>query len=301
MLLFLVSIYSNQTIAQNDVQPVSYQVVSCMSNVYKTSSVQVGFTVGEVFVGGGESADGTLSLFEGFQCPTAIFNSAHRLFADFFLEGAYDANGLMKTYLSTSGAFPLQQPFNVEPYYYQGTELLTEVTPNMVDWVLIEARTGTPNLTGNKGTTTVETQAGILLEDGTLVGPNGLDGLAFSNLEDGQPYHFCIRHRNHLDVLTAQPVIASSIMDVDLTTSTDQAFGLYQLKLSDDNRPLLFAGDYNQDGIIQTTDYDFWSANPAMNAVYWPTDGNLDGVVQSTDYDTWFYNKAKIGSIEIGY
>ena len=71
------------------------------------------------------------------------------------------------------------------------------------------------------------------------------------------------------------------------------------------NFPFLYndndAGDYNGDGVIQSTDYDTWSTEPAAVNVYQPTDGNLDGIIQTTDYDTWFLNKAKIGTIEIQY
>jgi len=53
--------------------------------------------------------------------------------------------------------------------------------------------------------------------------------------------------------------------------------------------------------VIQATDYDFWSNDPAVLEVYQSTDGNMDGVVQSTDYDAWDLNKAKIRISEIDY
>lgn len=292
---------NSEFVPQKSIQPTSYQVVSCMSSTFKTNSAQLNFTVGEVFVGAGDSEESSLALFEGFQYPTVIFSSAHRLFANLFLEGPYQSSGTMNSLLGASGLLPLNQPFNEAPYYYEGSESIGEAGVDMVDWILIEARTGVPSLSGSKGTTTIETRAGMLLSDGTVIGADATEGIAFYNLEDGLPYHFCVRHRNHLDVLTATPILANSNMNIDFTTSTEQAFGAEQLKLSVDNVPVLFAGDFNQDGIIQTTDYDYWSVEPALNQVYWLTDGNLDGVVQSTDYDVWFFNKAKVGSIEIGY
>jgi len=63
----------------------------------------------------------------------------------------------------------------------------------------------------------------------------------------------------------------------------------------------MFAGEFNQDGIIQVSDYDAWKATPAQLNVYSALDGNLDGVVQVTDYDIWLPNKAKIGIAEIGF
>jgi len=73
------------------------------------------------------------------------------------------------------------------------------------------------------------------------------------------------------------------------------------MKWSEDNKALLFAGDYNGDGIIQVSDYDVWKANPAILDTYENADGTLDGIIQLTDFDLWRPNKAKIGSVEIGF
>lgn len=284
-------------------QNTTSQVVSSASNTFENSYAQTSFTIGEVFVGvrQNEEAPVSVCLFEGFQSPTVIFPSAQRLFVSVFLEGVYNSGASMDTYLSTSGLIPLEQPYDQDPYFYSGTETIFESSPEMVDWILIEARTGVPNIAGSKGTTTVETRAGILMSDGTVIGEDLVEGVPFYNLQDNMPHFFCLRHRNHLDVLTATPILSSSMMNIDLSTSIEQAFGIEQLKLSSDNVPMLHSGDYNQDGIIQTTDYDLWRLDPAVNQIYEPADGNLDGLIQSTDYDTWFFNKAKVGSIEISY
>ena len=215
-----------------------------------------------------------------------------------FMEGAYEGNGSMHTNLQTQ--IPLNQPYNTAPYNYNGTETLLSIPPNMVDWVLVEARTGTPNLSGDRNTVTVETQAGILLEDGNIVDVNE-NPVGFENLETGQSYHFCIRHRNHLDVLTATPIMANTDIFYDFTTSPDQALGPGQLKVFIDGKAMMFAGDFNPDGVIQVSDYDTWKANPAQLNVYENTDGNLDGIVQVTDNDVWIPNKAKIGIAEIKF
>ena len=90
-------------------------------------------------------------------------------------------------------------------------------------------------------------------------------------------------------------------MSYDFTSGSDQAFGVEQVKATIDGFYVMHAGEYNQDGVIQTTDYDVWQSDPAINNTYNRADGNLDGVVQATDFDTWFPNKAKVGTIEIGY
>lgn len=222
------------------------------------------------------------------------------------LEGAYEEDGnieesdsLMHT--SLQSVLPLSQPYNVEPYLYFGVESLSEIPSNMVDWILVEARTGVPNISGTPGTTVIETKAGILLSDGTITDTQG-EPLRFG-LDVGSTVYFGIRHRNHLDVLSSVGVQIPNTGDLsfDFTTATSQAWGNSQLKLSNDGKAMLFAGDLSADGVIQTTDYDMWTENPAVLETYERADANLDGTIQVTDYDQWFENKAKIGSSEMGY
>lgn len=215
-----------------------------------------------------------------------------------YLEGAYDEGGQMNNF---GNAFiPTNQPYGVAPYLYNGNESLTEIPIDMVDWVLVEIRTGTPNEAGSKGTETVDTKAAILTKDGHIIGTDG-SPLRFDNLPDASEFYVCIRHRNHLDVLTANAIATTGTVIYDFTTDVNQAFGSQQLKLSIDGQAMLFAGDYTQDGIIQVTDYDIWHTTPAVLNAYQSMDGNLDGVIQVTDYDAWFVNKAKVGVVEIEF
>ena len=215
------------------------------------------------------------------------------LSARILLEGAYDTNGMMRTDLTD--LIPTVQPYNAAPWFYSGNESLSTIPNEMVDWVLVEARTGTPNLNGNPGTNVVGIRAAVLLENGNVVGTDGTSAVRFTNLVEGEDYYFAIRHRNHLPALTATPITASSSMSYDFTTSTSMAFGPEQQKTTLDGKAVLYAGDANSDNVIQVTDYDQWSADPAVLNAYETTDFNLDGVIQVTDYDQWFVNKAKLG------
>lgn len=219
-----------------------------------------------------------------------------------FLEGSYNnaANDDEVLMSDLNYLLDLEQPYNTAPYNYTGTESITSTPFNMVDWVLVEIRTGVPNLSGEKGTTTVASQAAILQSDGSIVGMDGAP-LRFQNLPESPNFYICVRHRNHLDVLSATPVANSGTVSYDFTTGVEMAFGNAQMKLSNDGSAVLYAGDYNSDGVIQTTDFDLWFANPAALNVYESYDGNMDGVIQVTDYDIWFNNKAKVGTVEIGF
>ena len=215
------------------------------------------------------------------------------------LEGPYDANGQMEADLLNN--IPFIQPYNASPYNYDGNEVLPFIPFDAIDWVLVEARGGTPNLGGEKGTVTVESRAGILRSNGSITDVNG-NPLLFQNLDINQAYYFCVRHRNHLDVLSSTSFSGGSgIINYDFSSDVTQAFGLQQQKVSSDGYALLHAGDFNQDGIIQNTDNDAWMNEPALLNVYSSLDANLDGLVQVTDFDAWFLNKAKVGSVEIGY
>ncbi len=220
-----------------------------------------------------------------------------------FLEGAFDTStNQMKTTLQDLNLLPLQQPFQSAPYEYDGNEQVDsadDLPDNVVDWVLVEVREGTPDLIEAQ-TTLVERTAALLLADGSIVNVEG-QSLTFDNLVLGTAYHFLIRHRNHLDIISSQAVAASTQMQYDFTSDTDQAFGSEQLKELSNGKAAMFVGDYTQDGIIQLTDYDVWVANPAQNNVYQVTDGTLDGVVQNTDSDAWIPNKAKLGTVEIQF
>lgn len=214
------------------------------------------------------------------------------------LEGAYLGNGEMRT--DGNMFIPLSSPYSDAPYNAPPAMATSGVPSNAVDWILVEVRGGTPSPTAPRATVTVLKQSAFLLDDGSIVGEDG-NALELA-IDDSQSYHIAIRHRNHLDVLSATSIAPQAgMLTYDFTTGEDKAFGVSQMKLESDNSASMFAGDYTADQVIQTTDFDVWQANPAVLNTYTITDGNVDGVVQVTDYDTWFENKAKIGNHEMSY
>ena len=213
-----------------------------------------------------------------------------------FLEGCYLDNATMRTDLTD--LIPNNQPFSDAPYNYMGSENFSSIPANAVDWVLVETRTGTPN-ESIRGTTTIEQRAALLLSDGSLLGINGQPGVDFLNLNSTDQYYFCIRHRNHLDILSRNSLMAAPNITQDFTSSTTAAFGTNQLKQANDGRFVMHAGDYGRDGVILISDFDLWKLKQAELSTYRDIDGNLDGNVSITDFDTWFYNQAKLGVAEI--
>ncbi len=219
------------------------------------------------------------------------------------LEGAYDAEeGKMTNYLVELGLLPLKQPYSMAPFYYNGTEELEDTHSNMTDWVLVEARCGQPDLaTPDAETVVVERHAGIILRNGDIVNTEG-DPLLFTRLSEGQEYYFVVRHRNHIDIMSAEPLEAEDEIYYNFTNDTDKAYGLNQQKENEeDGEAMMYAGDFYVDQIIQITDLEYWIGTSAMLESYDSRDANLDGVVQLSDYDLWLPNNAKIGIDELHY
>ena len=117
-----------------------------------------------------------------------------------FLQGPYSGNGQMTTNLNS--LLPNEQPYNSLPYNHTGVEKVTNNffinNPDMVDWVLVELRTGITS------SSTIAKRAALLNKYGNVVGLDGVSPLRFG-LPPGN-YYIVIRHRNHLDVMSSNPV-----------------------------------------------------------------------------------------------
>lgn len=221
------------------------------------------------------------------------------------LEGAMLADGSMRTSLQSAGLIPNSHPYGLVPYNHP-PENPAAAGAMVVDWVLVEARSGTPaSVPGPPGTAVVETHVGFLMSDGWVVHPITGAALEFASINVNDSYYFAVRHRNHLDVMSSLslPATAGAVV-YDFTSAESQAIGVQQQIAYNGSSGVvwtLHAGDFNQDGVIQNTDFDDWVVDPSIINNYKLTDGNLDGTVQTTDYDAWFLNKAKIGNVEIQY
>ena len=110
------------------------------------------------------------------------------------------ATGLMNTDLLAADTVPSAHPYNTTPWNYPGTEHLGGTNANLVDWVLVEMR-------DTNRTTVLDRRAGLLLKTGEIVDTNFTSGLKFYNIQNGKSYYVVILHRNHLSVMTGNPVL----------------------------------------------------------------------------------------------
>jgi hypothetical protein len=167
-----------------------------------------------------------------------------------YLQGPYvTSSDSMKTSLLQQGYVPLKQPYGGSPWNYSGTDSVTSVPSGVVDWVLVEVRTGT------SAASKVATRAAFIKRDGSIVGLDGVSPVAFANLAAGN-YYVVVRHRNHLAIMTASAVALSSSSSLyNFTTSQNAAYstdyGLYPpMKDLGNGKFGMYAGDVNGDGTV---------------------------------------------------
>ncbi len=227
-----------------------------------------------------------------------------------FLEGAFDVSGdTMRTDINTYlHILPGQidsnlndtlatQPYDVPPFDYYGTESVPSTfdnyPPEVVDWVLISARTEVA------ADSTVSRTAAWLLKDGRIQLLKPL----FEELTTApDSVYIVIEHRSHIGVMSPQKLpVVSNIITWDFTvqdsyttpTSTGQT-------MLDNLRWGMLAGDTNNDlnGYdINGADKGFWENNNGSFGIYLPTDFNMDGDINGADKIYWLNNNGKFSGV----
>ncbi len=231
-----------------------------------------------------QNSDGILIAYDydavGNRTSTTVLLStnASRTNLKAFLEGSY-SNGQMLTLLNSTGFIPKDQPFNISPWNYSGSESVSNIPSTIVDWVLIEIRTG---LLEN---TKVATRTAFLKNDGSIVDLDGTSQVSFSTIDAGD-YYVVVRHRNHLDIMSSTPVTISSSSSAlyDFTTSQTKAYGNSPMKALGDGNFGMYVGDADADGNVDYVSdvLIYWVPNFGLDG-YYPADFNMNGTVEYTE------------------
>lgn len=213
-----------------------------------------------------------------------------------FLQGAYETHtGMMRDSLRTLGLLPLAQPYNTSTLAYDGSEtttvdvLATEGNDAPVDWVIVELRNPT------NPAIVVARQAALLQRDGDVADPhNNTTPLLIKGIPAGQ-YYVAIRHRNHLPVMSATPLMLdNTVKSLDFTQTSTLIAGTHGRLDSGTGISLQWAGDANLSGsiiasgpnndvlpilsnILMQADNTLANSNFLLKG-YYPTDLNLDGM-----------------------
>jgi len=211
--------------------------------------------------------------------------------AKVFLQGPYNS-GTMTATLNSSGFIPITQPYNISPWNYIGSESVAAnfftTQPNIIDWVLVELRTGT------SASSTIATRAAFLKNDGVIVDLDGLSPVLFSVINSIE-YYVVIKHRNHLSVMSSITIgLSGTTALYDFTTSQTKAFGTNAMIDLGGEVFGMIAADANGNGQVQNTDQEFYWALQNGQSGYKEADYNLNGQVQNTDNEFyWVPNNGK--------
>ena len=260
-------------------QSIDREVISSSGDSFEGPNGSVSWTVGEIATE--TLTDGTFILTQGFHQPYGIVIHGIDLSVLVYLEGPYEG-GSMNTSLKDGGEIPLDQPYNVSPWFYTGSETVGSIPDNGVDWVLVDLRDANSAAAANPSTS-VELQAAFILNNGSVVGLDGSSVLQFSATISIEPY-VVVWHRNHLGVLSANsPGESGGIYSYDFSTDLNQAFGAgLGYKLVDTGIYGMAAGDANADGSINNQDKTVWIGQAGTKG-YKSPDFNMDSQVNNPD------------------
>lgn len=215
-----------------------------------------------------------------------IFSSNVLLETKVFLEGPYSASANeMTTTLNSGGYIPLTSPYPEDP------RTVSSIPANVTDWVLVQLRS-TP--TGSA----VVSKSVFIHKDGRLVADDGTTGQISLSVFPGT-YYIVIKHRNHLAVMSKNPVElnGSSSTPYNFTTGTDKYYGT-QAKLIDSDPVTygMYTGDANRNGQVQLDDKNStWRSQLGMSG-YRSADFNLNGQVQLDDKNSYWRNNIGRGT-----
>ena len=156
-------------------------------------------------------------------CVTA----AVRVSAKVFLEGPYLTGPTMTDALRSGNWIPNAEPYAALGFTHTGGGggetinagvLNTTGVNAIVDWVFMEIRST------STGYPVVATHSALVQRDGDVVGMDGTSPVSFT-LAAGS-YHVAVRHRNHLGIMTANPVaLTGSTTTVNFTLAATATYG----------------------------------------------------------------------------
>ena len=209
-----------------------------------------------------------------------------------FLQGPYVTGGSMTYILSDNGYLPLTSPYDAN----LTLDAFPDVSPrHIVDWITVQLR---PSLTGAEE----QPQNCFLLDDGTVVDLTGNPALAF-DYNGSLEYYLIVRHRNHLEVMSATPIAFTpypqNYSPADLT-QLDSIFGgnVHGVSEVEAGVLALSSGDADQNGVIASPDANFWYTQTGLLFGYFTSDFDLNGVVNTIDLNGfWRTTTGKISQI----
>jgi lysophospholipase L1-like esterase len=211
-----------------------------------------------------------------------------------YLEGAYNG-AAMDTGLVQ--LIPLNQPFNTDPWNYNGEESVDSIPNGIVDWVLVELR-DTLSVADADQSTMVQRKACFLNSSGHVVNLDGSPLIRFATkIKDS--LFVIVRHRNHLPVINSVPLVNNlGTYSFDFSASESAYGGINAQKDLGNGIFGMIAGDMNGDGIIDYLDKTSEWELEAGSFGYYNADLDLNGQVDNRDkVEFWELNVGNISQL----
>lgn len=170
------------------------------------------------------------TTFQTLTFPVAL---QAKVAAKVFLGGPYNAPsgaglGTMDSVLRLQPAFPSSTPYDTlyTPVFSMGetiptlSNVLTNDGPEaIVDWIFLEFRDSTNN------DSVLATRSALLRADGCIV---DVDGTPYVNMPiSSGSFYLAIRHRNHLGIMSADPIAFSNAVPTDTVDFRDGSTPTY--------------------------------------------------------------------------
>jgi hypothetical protein len=207
-----------------------------------------------------------------------------------YLQGPMISATAMSDALRTNGSFPLAEPYTALGFDHIGSGgesidplVFSLLHGQVVDWVFVELRDPTDP------TIVLQTRVGLIKKNGDIAAISGSTRIGF-NAVPGQ-YHVALKHRNHLGVMTLEPLpMSPSGSRLDLRVHSTPTYGS-DARASAFGRALLWCGDVNHDGQLKYTGIDN-DRDPILMSIggtvptneitgqYAQSDVNMDGSVK---------------------
>ena len=169
--------------------------------------------------------------------------------------------------------------------YWDGASAMLSVLNNQ----------GLPNPLSESDSITVElhdsnSPYALLYSHVAVLHTNGTASAVFSPGVTPGNYYIVIKHRNHVQTWSANPVTISGNTSYNFSVSANNAYASNQFDLGSGLWGL-FSGDINQDDVVDGLDYNDWETESNnFGSGYVPTDLNGDGVVDGLDFLFWEVN-----------
>ena len=234
----------------NHAQSLVPTVIASAGGYQTNVGISLSFTIGETNTQTLTSANHMLT--QGFQQPFEL----NLLNVKAFLQGYYAGSGQMQDVLFNQGE-------------YANASLIA-------DSITVELHNATsPYALAFQTRSTIK-------QDGNL----SIKGMGII----GQSYYIVLKHRNHIETWSANPVLLTENTLYDFSTAANKAYGDNQVEVELGNFAF-YTGDITQDGVVDGLDYNDWE-NDSNNFAsgYFSTDLNGDGIVDGLDFLFWEQN-----------